>query len=66
MRTLHVRQALLRIGMAAKTDPEAAHAIEDQLYREVLEEIAKGESDAAELAKTALLSRELLFTRRCA
>jgi hypothetical protein len=66
MRLLHVEQALLRIGMAAKTDPEAAHGLEDKLYRDVLEEVAKGESYGAELARAALRSRELMFPRRCA
>jgi hypothetical protein len=63
VRLLHVYQALVRIGNAARDDAEKAHALEDELYRDVLTEIAKHENDAGELARAALRSRELNFSR---
>lgn len=64
MRVLHVHQRLISIANAAKRhDPEHAHSLEDKLFIDVLTEIAKGEGDAAELAKAALRSRELEFPR---
>ncbi len=67
MRLLHVEQALLRIGMAARGgDSEKAHALEDKLYRDVLAEVAKTETYCGELARAALKSKELEFGRWCA
>lgn len=64
MRLLHVEQALLRIGMAARGgDSEHAHMLEDELFVDVLTEIAKGETYHSELARAALKSRELQFAR---
>jgi hypothetical protein len=67
MRLLHVEQALLRIGMAARSgDSEEAHALEDKLYVAVLTEVAKGDCYHSELARAALRSKELQFGRWCA
>jgi hypothetical protein len=63
MRVLHVHQRLIGIANAAHRDPEEAHDLEDKLFVDVLTEIARGEGDAAELAKAALRSRELAFPR---
>lgn len=67
MRLLHVHQRLIGVAKAAAAgDAESAHDLEDKLFVDVLTEIAKGEGDAAELAKAALRSRELEFPRWCA
>jgi hypothetical protein len=49
-----------------KTDDEAAHAIEDDLYFKVLTAIANGAENAAELAFEALRASEINFARWCA
>ena len=51
----------------ASWDDEYAHILEDDLYREVLRHIAKGNASASprELAKEALKSGEIKFTRYC-
>lgn len=49
---------------AAEGDWEATHGIEDDLWEAVLESIAEGScDDPAELARVALHSRDLEFTR---
>ncbi len=47
-------------------DDERAHGQEDALWRAVLEAIAGGAPDAAELAREALRSTEIEFSRWCA
>lgn len=44
-------------------DPEQAHAMEDDLYIQVLRAIADGAENAAELAEAALQSQLLDFDR---
>jgi len=46
-------------------DDEVAHNLEDKLYREVLQEIAKGTANPNGLASAVLESRKLNFNRRC-
>lgn len=46
-----------------KRDDEAMHGIEDAIYREVLQHIAKGYPNASELAKEVLKIAELKFNR---
>lgn len=50
---------------AAAGDSEAAHALEDGLFVDVLRTIAAGTPSAAALAQEALSSRRLEFARRC-
>lgn len=47
-------------------DDEAAHSLEDDLWGEVLREIAAGADNAAELAAAALKSNDIDFARWCA
>jgi cob(I)alamin adenosyltransferase len=47
-------------------DYEAAHSIEDDLHRLVLQLIADGAENGAEMAKAALRTTELDFARYCA
>jgi hypothetical protein len=47
-------------------DPEAAHAEEDQLWRDVLEAIANGAQNPIGLAHEALRTRQIKFPRWCA
>lgn len=50
-----------------KGDDETAHSLEDALYIAVLEEIAEnGHPEAASLAKEALKTQKMTFSRRCA
>ena len=46
-------------------DDEAAHSAEDNLYMDVLQHIANGGSDAVEIAKIALETKNLDFSRWC-
>lgn len=48
----------------ASDDPEAAHLLEDSLAWTVLETIAEGRANGAELARAALESRKIDFPRR--
>lgn len=62
-----IQQRLIAIASAAtQGDDEAAHSLEDQLFFDVLTEIAAGASDARVLARLAIRSRELKFARHCA
>lgn len=55
------------IEIAAKQlDSEAAHSMEDDLWRMVLTQIAVGHPDPSSLAKAALKTTELDFARWCA
>lgn len=51
---------------AQKDDDEVAHGMEDDLYHAVLESIADGAPDAPELAKAALETASIDFSRWCA
>lgn len=42
---------------------EDAHGMEDQLYEDVLREIADGNPHAAELAREAIKTQEIRFAR---
>lgn len=55
-----------RIRAVADDDYEAAHGYEDDLFRDVLEAIAKGASDPRKLARAALKSTVIEFPRVCA
>lgn len=62
-----VREQVDTIAQAAAVgDDEAAHSTEDDLYLDVLQHIADGATDAAELAREALKTRPLPFRRWCA
>jgi hypothetical protein len=54
-----------RVAKIAKhqNDSEEAHSLEDRLYEDVLEAIAKGHPLARELAAAALGTKELHFPR---
>lgn len=51
---------------ASCEDYEHAHSEEDSLFEDVLKAIARGHQGAAELAKAALKSKKIDFTRYCA
>lgn len=57
-----VRQRVEAIK-AVMRDDEAAHSMEDELWRDVLKAIAAGATNAAELAAEALKTQELNFSR---
>lgn len=48
-----------------KDDYEKAHSLEDELWRNVLREVAKGASNSQGLAEAALKSRWIRFARAC-
>ncbi len=52
--------------MAKKHDYEVAHILEDELRRDVLQEIAKGSRKSRALAGEVLKSRHIKFARACA
>jgi hypothetical protein len=58
--------ALVEKIKACASDDESAHGLEDDLHQEVLQAIADGSNNAAELAKAALLTRDIDFARWCA
>ena len=60
-----INEAVERIRMASHDD-EAAHSYEDQLHQAVLQEIADGATNAAEMARAALKTTEIKFCRWCA
>lgn len=51
---------------ACSGDDERAHALEDDLWRAVLSEIASGRGDVARKARAALKTLDVKFSRRCA
>ena len=53
-------------GYVVVGDDEAAHALEDEIHREVLSHIAANEGDHRELAASALSTRDIEFGRWCA
>ena len=61
-----VKRAVERVRQIATEDVrdnELAHKVTDRLWRNVLRSIARGESNAAELAREALKTEEIAFTR---
>lgn len=50
----------------ASGDPESAHSLEDDLWRDVLQAIADGAPNAAGLAREALKTQDISFPRWCA
>lgn len=55
-----------RIRPNGMCDDEALHSQEDSLWGEVLEAIANGAPDAAGLAREAIRTNDLDFSRWCA
>jgi len=55
-----------RVAAIDTTDAEAAHGAEDEIWRDVLVEIATGTPDPLGLASAALGTTELKFPRWCA
>lgn len=49
-----------------KPDVEQAHGMEDELFKNVLQAIAKGSKSARSLAREALKSLEIEMSRHCA
>ena len=49
--------------MAAEQDDAKAHGMEDDLHVEVLEAIASGATNPEVLARTALMTRQIKFSR---
>ena len=49
-----------------KDDYEKAHSREDELWRDVLREIAKGSPNSQGLAEAVLKTRWIRFARACA
>lgn len=60
-----VRREVANIARMAGDD-EGAHAAEDALHQEVLQAIAAGAADAPALARAALKTRDIEFSRWCA
>lgn len=64
MTRIDIARCVIAIASAAKRgDNEAAHSLEDKLFRDVLTAIARSENDQGELAREALKARELRFAR---
>lgn len=61
----HVRDRIALIAKSASSDDEQAHALEDDLYRDVLKVIAQTSSDpqARALAAEAIKTTEIGFER---
>lgn len=57
-----IASGLARID-GIKADDERAHKLEDELHQEVLRAIADGAPDAAELARAALQTKDIDFSR---
>jgi hypothetical protein len=58
-----------RVARIAQEDSETAHALEDQLYLDLLKHIATGEltaDEAAFMAEAVLTTQLLTFDRWCA
>lgn len=58
-----VVEKVAEIAAMSGLDDEAAHSLEDALYREVLEAIADGHPDSAALAAEALRTKGIEFCR---
>lgn len=61
MKVSDVRNRVAKIKR--KYDDESKHADEDELYADVLQAIADGAPDAAKLARAALKTKDLNFSR---
>lgn len=59
----YISEKLKLIEGIGDGDPEVSHSLEDKLYKEVLEAIAKGTENPSELAKEVLKVSELNFAR---
>jgi len=62
------KEVAKRVAMIGECrgDYEAAHGMEDQLREDVLQAIAGGAPNAADLAREALKSTDMDFPRYCA
>jgi hypothetical protein len=56
---------LREIEKALEIDDGSAHFIEDQLYRDIVAAVAGGAADAIAMARLALSTRRLDFSRAC-
>lgn len=56
-------ECVRRIATTGICDNELAHKVADHVQRNVLRSIAQGEPNAAELAREALKTEEIKFTR---
>lgn len=66
MTTAEIRfRVQTKVQELAGRDDEKAHGAEDDLFRDVLKAIAKGSKKSQELAREALKSLEVRFTRHC-
>lgn len=63
MDTKYISEKIKLIESIGDNDPEVSHSLEDNLYKEVLEAIAKGTENPSELAKEVLKVSELNFAR---
>ena len=61
-----VAERVKKIAAIGNADPEAAHSMEDDLYKDVLREIASGNGQSQELAYEALEAAKIEFPRWCA
>ena len=60
----YIQKTLFEIAQEDSSDPETAHILEDDLYKEFIEYVANGGTDnLVEKAKLILVSQELLTTR---
>lgn len=65
MKVKEIEAGVAEIGRIS-WDDESAHAKEDELHQEVLKAIAECAENAADLARAALLTKDLDFARWCA
>lgn len=66
MTTIDVAVRLAEIERVAHYDCELAHSLEDELFVDVLRDIANGHPDSFGLARKALESTQIDFARHCA
>ncbi|MGA2412755.1 MAG: hypothetical protein ABSG46_20525 [Candidatus Binataceae bacterium] len=66
MRLEQVQTAVNKIRVAVyQGDFEKAHVLEDDLYKSVLFDVARGSADARKKASVALTSQHIDFARVC-
>lgn len=65
MRVSEIRFQIEQIQKIQGSDDEKAHSMEDTLYTDVLQAIAKGSKNATKLAQEALKAGKLSFQRNC-
>lgn len=58
-----IDERLANLRDVGDSDPEAAHALEDDLWEDVLRAIAAGADEPEKLAREALLTQEVKFPR---